>query len=113
MTMTQSNLENEMSPRQRFATEFGISTLEVANLIQLVDRFADEETHGHNGDPHPAMAKRYDKEANSKAWETSSNNTALELLTLTKSLGFDGLDFNSGLFPTLIKGDNRGIILPE
>lgn len=79
-----------ITPRKRFAQEHSITTRQVRNLQKLVDLYAIQDANDVNTDA-----------------------TVKQLTALVKQLGFDGLDFRSGLYPTLIKGGDNFITVPD
>jgi hypothetical protein len=96
----------------KWADRYGITADDVKALRRLINRRAAQQEHVCNGDPHPSLADRSDKNANARAWEKDSDATEAKLSKLALSLGFDGVDFGVGLYPALIKGAETCIMIP-
>ena len=98
-----------------FCVRYGIAPSDAKNvrrLSRLIHQCAMEQTHACNGDPHSRVADPTDKNACSNAWDVNSQATADRIEPLARSLGFDGVDYSGGLYPTLKKGNETAIIVP-
>jgi hypothetical protein len=96
----------------KWADRYGITLTDAKALRRLSDKRAREQEHALNGDPHPSVLVRSDKNANAKAWESQSDRTDAEFLALAKDVGFDNVDFGVGLYPALMKGAETCIMIP-
>lgn len=104
--MTDTGLAN-------WGARYGITLSDVKRLQRLIDRYAKEREHFCNGDPHYSVADREDKNANSQAWDKSSDVTGRMLSRLARTLGFTGVDFGVGLYPVLEKDGDTCIMVPD
>jgi hypothetical protein len=96
-----------------FAKRHKITLDQVRQLCVLADRIAEQEVHATNGDPHWRVQNREDKFANSEAWCIDLESTAAQLDCLARQLGFQGVNHDTGIYPTLMKDDDGFIQIPE
>ena len=96
----------------RWGARYGLTLAQVKQLQELTEKRADQATHFCNGDPHPRVADKRDKDANSREWDKDCDETQEVLTALAKSFGFDDVDYGVGLVPVLEKGGDTCIMVP-
>lgn len=97
----------------RWGARYRIGLADVKALRKLVNKRAEERVKACNGDPHPLVRDKTDKDANSEAWTRDSDATDLLLDKLAEQLGFDGVDYGVGVYPAFSKGNETTIHIPE
>jgi hypothetical protein len=95
----------------KWGERYGLSLGEVKGLGILLRGYKRRMERACNGDPYVGIDPQ-DREACSKAWEKESEEVAIQLRSIVKRLGFDGIDFGVGLYPVLVKGDDSCIMVP-
>lgn len=91
----------KITPAMRFAKEHGLSMLQTDKLRQLGNRVAQAgERWSNEGD----RGRGFYEQRYAKAQQ--------EFFAYATECGFDGYEL-PGLYPTLSKGDNKYIDLPE
>jgi hypothetical protein len=96
----------------KWGERYGLNLQQVRRLQRLIYKRKREVERYLNGDPHPLVLDRTDKNLCSKMWEADSDRTDGQLLAYAKQVGFDGVDFGVGLYPALMKGDETCIMVP-
>jgi hypothetical protein len=96
----------------KWGERYNLTLEQVLELKRLINKRVRERTHHCNGDPHPHVSDRNDKNACSEAWDQASNKTEDKLEELAKRLGFDDVDFGVGLYPVLEKDNDTCIMVP-
>jgi hypothetical protein len=97
----------------KWGERYGLKLDQVRKLQKLIDRFVREEEHATSGDAHYNAVDIHDKNENSRLWSAESDKTGEKLKVLAGKLGFDAVDFASGIIPTFHKGDERYIMVPR
>jgi hypothetical protein len=92
---------------------YNINLYDVKFLQQLVEGYAKEREFYCNGDPHPSVRNKLDKNANAQAWDKTSEASAKLIVTFASRVGFDDVDFGVGLTPCFVKGNDSCIMVPN
>lgn len=103
--MTDTGLTN-------WGNRYGLTLDEVKRLGYFSKLYAKEQEHACNGDRHPKNMHWRDKSRNTSLWNADAELTAIMLKTLIRGK-FDGINFNGGLYPTLIKDGDDCILIPS
>lgn len=103
---------NKMKEVRQFAERHRLRTVDVHHLVVLVDRFVDQQTHAHNGDPCFPVDGHWSKEKNTEQWMQRADVSAKRIRELAQRLGFASVNFDDGLYPVFHLPDGQTVMLP-
>lgn len=93
----------------RFCQEYKCNLEDIKEFVRLAKRHKRFEEYSISGDHFGLIT---DKHLASKEWDKSAKQVLDKMKKLALQMGFTGIDF-SGLYPTLTRGSERWINLPE
>lgn len=97
----------------RWAEECGFDLATAGEVVRLAVRCGMLHTHESNGDAHPRVEDRKNKNENARQWGRDFDRCNNNLVALVKPFGFT-VEYN-GLFPSLHRdgtGTGDSIIIP-
>ena len=96
---------------ENWGKRYGISYEHVLKLIRMASKYHDMGVKECNGDRHPNCPYGSKSEC-AEQWSKDLDKYGDKFVEYALSIGFEGVDFSSGLAPNLIKGDEKFIMIP-
>lgn len=97
---------------EKWGQRYGLTLAQCLELRKLFRTYARQQERACNGDAHPSVRNRDNKNANSDAWTRDSDVTGASLESLARAYGFTHVDFGVGLYPVLERGEETCIMVP-
>lgn len=86
-----------------WASRYGVPPTTARRLQNLLERRYDQSVAECNGDPHPSVKDRADKNASSAAWGRDVESTLEKIDAVCKTIGMT-FDPGTGLWGSMMRG---------